>query len=101
MPAVIAELRADAPYLACAADEADRSFASAATIAAIQASAEARCEALLEQNVETSLVTIGAAGSRDADNARAQIRAGLRQSLLVLVERRVAAQRQGSTSSNN
>jgi hypothetical protein len=93
-PAITAELRAEAPYLACAADEADGAAASTATIQTIEANARTKCETWLEQNVENSLVAIGASKARDADIARERLRAGLRTALLKVIEGRVTAQRQ-------
>jgi hypothetical protein len=96
VPAVTPELRAEAPYLACAAEEADGAAASTATVQAVQASARTKCETYLEQNVENSLVAIGASQARDADMAREQLRAGLRTALLRVIEGRVTARRQES-----
>jgi hypothetical protein len=94
VPAITAELRAEAPYLACAAQEADGAAASAATIQTIQANAQTKCETWLEQNVENSLVAVGASKARDADWARERLRTGLRTAFLTVIERRVTAQRQ-------
>ena len=98
LPAVTAELRAEAPYLACAAEEADGAASSTATIPAIQATAQAKCETFLERNVETSLIAIGASKARDADSAREGLRTGLRKALLTVIERRVSARRQDAAA---
>ena len=53
-----ADPRAQSPYLACGADEADRSFESKRPIATLQERAAKKCEPLLEANVAKSLAAI-------------------------------------------
>ena len=53
-----ADPRTQSPYLACAADEADRSFKSKRPIATLQERAAKKCDPLLEANVANSLATI-------------------------------------------
>src|SRR5688500_105625 len=55
--------RAQSPYLACGADEADRSFKSSKPIATLQERAAKKCEPLLEANVANSLAAIASAPS--------------------------------------
>ena len=50
--------RARSPYLACAADEADRSFKSKKPIATLQERAAKKCDPLLEANVANSLAAM-------------------------------------------
>ena len=97
-PPITAEQRLQSPYLACAAEEADRSFTSSATIAEIQNAALARCEQFLERNVENSLAAVLRGSSETwSDDALAQgrnrLRTKLREGLLKVVENRVSAQR--------
>jgi hypothetical protein len=103
MPAMTAaqDPRAQSPYLACGADEADRSVKSKRSIARIQERAAGKCEPLLEANVANSLAAIVSQPSPSGgEYAQAEklalkdmLREKLREDLTVIVENRVTFQR--------
>jgi hypothetical protein len=103
MPAVALaqDPRTQSPYLACGADEADRSFKSKKPIATLQERAAKKCEPLLEANVANSLAAIvGQPSPSGGEYAQAEklalkdmLREKLRNDLSVIVENRVTYQR--------
>jgi len=104
MPAMVsaADPRAQSPYLACGADEADKSFRSKKPVAKLQERAAAKCEPFLEANVANSLAAIMAREQSPSGGdytlaeqlaLKAMLRDKLRNGLLAIVENRVTYQR--------
>ena len=99
--ATAADPRTQSPYLACAADEADRSFKSKRPIATLQERAAKKCDPLLEANVANSLAVMvsgpspsGAEYTQGEKLAlRDMLREKLRNDLSAIVENRVTYHR--------
>ena len=93
--------RAQSPYLACAADEADRSFKSKKPIATLQERAAKKCDPLLEANVANSLAAIVKGPSPNGGEysqgeklaIKDMLREKLRNDLSAIVENRVTFHR--------
>jgi hypothetical protein len=96
-----ADPRVQSPYLACGADEADRSFKSSKPVATLQDRAAKKCEPLLEANVANSLAAIVSRPSPSGgDYSQAEqlalkfmLRDKLRTALATIVENRVTYHR--------
>lgn len=103
MPAGVsaADPRTQSPYLACGADEADRSFKSKKPIATLQERAAKKCEPLLEANVAYSLAAIVSGRSPSGGDysqgeklaLKDMLRDKLRSGLGTIVENRVTYHR--------
>jgi hypothetical protein len=93
--------RAQSPYLACAADEADRSFKSKKPIATLQDRAAKKCDPLLEANVANSLAAMVSGPSPNGGEysqgeklaLKDMLREKLRNDLSAIVENRVTFHR--------
>jgi hypothetical protein len=93
--------RVQSPYLACAADEADRSFKSRKPIATLQERAAKKCDPLLEANVANSLAAIVKGPSPNGGEysqgqklaIKDMLREKLRNDLSAIVENRVTFHR--------
>jgi hypothetical protein len=94
--------RAQSPYLACGADEADRASKSKKPIATLQDRAAKKCEPLLEANLANSLAAIVNAGPSPGGGEYSQaemlalkfmLREKLRAGLAAIVENRVTYHR--------
>ena len=96
-----ADPRSQSPYLACGAEEADRSSKSKKPIATLQERAAKKCEPLLEANVANSLAAIasgpspsgGEYGQAEKLALRDMLRDKLRNDLSMIVENRVTFHR--------
>jgi hypothetical protein len=99
--ALAADPRAQSPYLACGADQADRSFKSKKPIATLQERAAKKCEPLLEANVANSLEVMvsgpspggGAYSQAEKLALKDMLREKLRNDLGAIVENRVTYHR--------
>ena len=96
-----ADPRAQSPYLACGADEADRSFKSKKPIATLQERAAKKCDPQLEDNVANSLAAIvsgpspggGEYSQAEKLALKDMLREKLRNDLGAIVENRVTYHR--------
>ena len=96
-----ADPRAQSPYLACAADEADRAFKSKKPIAKLQERAAKKCDPLLEANVNNSLAVMvkgpspsgGEYSQGEKLAIKDMLREKLRNDLSMIVENRVTFHR--------
>lgn len=96
-----ADPRAQSPYLACGADEADRSFKSSKPILKLQERAAKKCEPMLEANVNNTLaVMVSGPSPSGAEYTQAEklalkdmLREKLRNDLSAIVENRVTYRR--------
>ena len=99
--ALAADPRAQSPYLACGADEADRSYKSSKPIATLQERAAKKCEPMLEANVNNSLAAMVTGPSPSGvEYTQAEklalkdmLREKLRHDLSTIVENRVTFHR--------
>lgn len=93
--------RTQSPYLACAADEADRSFKSKKPIATLQERAAKKCDPFLEANVANSLAAVvsgpspsgGVYSQGEKLAIKDMLREKLRNDLSAIVENRVTYHR--------
>lgn len=96
-PAISDEARLRSPYLACAADLADKRVRSARPVAQVQSEAELKCAPWLEANVSNSLAVM--LTGRDAVPKlqqlliKDQLRQSLAEQLKTVVANRLLAQR--------